>query len=235
MKFRATNQKAKEQLITIEEFKGGFANLIDEARMDKKYAKESTNLIMVSDGLWKTRWGSSYYGPAYASNIDGAKEYVKSDGTTELIVIAGGTAYKSTDGGTATSISGASFTAGIKCYFMQIAGYLYIANGTDSLARYDGSTLSTYSGINAPANPTASLVASGLASGSFTYYAQVTALNDVGESVGSTEVSITVNKQRDTWVAATDKGIYYGWDAVTGANRYQLYVADESGDEVLLT
>jgi hypothetical protein len=77
-------------------------------------------------------------------------------------------------------------------------------------------------------------LASGLSSGNFTYYAQVTALNDVGETVGSTEASVTVNKSRDNWVVDTDKGITWSWDAVVGANRYQLYIGDEEGDEFLL-
>src|SRR3990167_4180755 len=191
MRFVANNPKdAKEALININEFKGGYANLIDEARMDKKFAKESNNLMQVSDGLWKTRWGTRYYGLTLTANPDGAAEYLKSDGTTELIVIDNGTAKKSTDGEAWSNISGATFTAGLKCYFLQIAGYLYIANGTDSLTRYDGSTLTQYSALAAPANLAASLVASGLSSGSFTYYSQVTALNDVGETVGSTEASI---------------------------------------------
>lgn len=235
MKFKPSQQStAKEALITIDNFSGGNTSLIDEARMDSKYAKESNNMMMVADGLWKTRWGTNYYGADYGASPDGAAEYVKSDGTTELIVIAGGKAYKSTNGGTASEISGATFTAGTQCYFLQIAGYLYIANGTDALARYNGTSLSTYTGIDAPTNLTASLVASGMASGTFTYYAQVTALNDVGETVGSTEASITCNKLRDSWVAATDKGITWSWTASAGANRYQLYLSDESGDETLL-
>lgn len=235
MRFIPTSKStAKELLLTINRFDGGYCNLIDEARMNSKFAKESNNLMQVSDGLWKTRWGTNYYGATYAANPDGACEYVKSNGTTELIIIANGKAYKSTDGGTTTEITGATFTAGTKCYFLQIAGYLYIANGTDPLTRYDGSTLSTYSGINAPTNLTASLVASGLTSGTFTYYAQVTALNDVGETVGSTEVSITCNKKRDAWTSTTDK-ITWSWTASSGANRYQLYLSDESGDETLLT
>lgn len=224
----------KEIRIDISDFAGGYNNLVDEARMNTKFAKESNNMMQVSDGLWKTRWGTKYYGAALAANPDGAAEFVKSDGTTELVAIANGTAYKSTDGGTWSSISGASFTAGEQCYFLQIGGYLYIANGTDSLTRYDGSSLTTYSGIDAPTSLTASLVASGLTSGTFTYYAQVTALNDIGETVGSTEASITVNKKRDTWTAATDKIVWY-WNASSGANRYQLFIADESGDETLLT
>jgi hypothetical protein len=229
------SNKRQEINLEIKDFRGGSNTLLDEARISPNEATTATNLIQVQDGLWKPRWGTQYYGATHEDYIDGASEYVKSDGTTELITIANGKAWKSTNGGSLTEITGATFTADTQCFFMQIGGYLYIANGTDSLTRYDGSTLSTYSAINAPANLTGSRVASGLSSGTYTYYAEVTALNDVGETVGSTEASITVNKIRENWVAATDKGIYWGWDAVASATRYQLYISDESGDEVLLT
>lgn len=225
--------RSKDVVVTIDEFDGGTNSLVDEARMNKKFAVESVNLMQVQDGLWKTRWGTQYYGAELAANPDGVSEFVKSDGTTELVAIANGTAYKSTDGGSWSSISGATFTAGTQCYFLQIAGYLYIANGTDPLARYDGTSLTSYTEIDAPANLTASLTASGLTSGSYTYYAQVTALNDVGETVGSTEASITVNKIRDSWNSDTDK-VVWSWDAVASANRYQIYLSDQSGYENLL-
>jgi len=44
-----------------------------------------------------------------------------------------------------------------------------------------------------------------------------------------------VNKERDTWVAATDKGVYWEWDAVANATRYQVYLSDVEGKEELLT
>ena len=229
---RRVKTRRRKVNILIDKFNGASNKLLDEAMISPNEAVTARNLIQVQDGRWKVRWGTQYYGVDLGSNIDGAWEFTKSDGTTELICIAGGTAYKSTDGGSWTSISGASFTAGKQCYFMQIAGYLYIANGTDNLTRYDGSVLTTYSQINAPANLSGAR-ASGLASGSFTYYAQVTALNDVGETTGSTEASITVNKKRDSWTASTD-GITWSWDAVANANRYQLYISDESGYEALL-
>lgn len=234
MRFVPPRQASKRSVnITIDKFGGGTNTLIDEARQDTKFAVQSTNMIQVQDGLWKTRWGSGYFGAEYHATPDGASEFVKSDGTTELIVISNGTAYKSTDGGSISSISGASFTAGVQCYFMQIAGFLYIANGTDDLTRYDGSTLTRYTEISAPANLTASLVASGLTSGTYTYYAQVTALNGVGETTGSTEASITVNKNRDSWTAGVDK-ITWSWNSVVGAERYQIYLSDQSGYETLL-
>ena len=233
MKFEPSRNRRKDDTIDILEFQGGSSSLVAEARLDPKFAVQSSNLMQVQDGLWKTRWGTGYYGEAHASTIDGASEFVKSDGTTELITISNGKAYKSTDGGSLTEITGATFTAGLQCYFMQIAGYLYIANGTDALARYNGSVLTTYTQINAPTGLTASLVASGLTSGVYTYYAQVTALNEVGETTGSTEASITVNKVRDSWVAGTDK-ISWSWASVANATRYQIYLSDQAGYEVLL-
>lgn len=245
MKFvqRRSKPKAREINISIEDFSGGSNNLIDEARMPSKFAVESNNMMQVQNGLWKTRWGTQYYGATLAANPDGASEYVKSDGTTELIAVANGVVYKSTDGGSWSSVSGATFTAGLKCYFQQMGGYdssgsfqnyLYITNGTDVVARYNGTSLEVYSSLDAPANLTASLVASGLTSGVYTHYAQVTALNAVGESVGSTEASITTNKLRSNWTAATDK-VVWSWSAVVGAARYQLYLSDETGFESLLT
>lgn len=224
----------KNSIIEIKDFRGGSNLLVAEARLKLDESKKALNLIQVEDGLWKPRWGSAYYGAALGANPDGAKEFVKSDGTTELICVANGIVQKSTDGGAWTTVTGATFTAGLPCYFMQIAGYLYIANGTDNLARYDGSTLTTYTALAAPANPTASRVASGLSSGTYTYYAEITALNSIGETTAVSEVSINVNKPRDTWVAATDKGIQYSWSAVSSATSYQVYVSDVSGREKLL-
>lgn len=242
MKFAQGRSKARNLLIDIPDFSGGYNNLIDEAKMPSKFAVAANNMIQVQNGLWKTKWGSQYYGVDLEHQIDGAQEYVKSDGTTELIVITNGIAYKSTDGGSWSSISGATFTAGLQCYFMQMGGYssagvfanyLYIANGTDTLTRYDGTSLTTYTQLAAPTGLSASLVASGLTSGTHAYYAQVTALNTVGETVGSTEASITTNKLRGSYTAATDK-VVWSWNSVAGAARYQFYLSDSTGYEALL-
>jgi len=208
----------------------GTNKLLNEARIGLDEALTSKNLILVGDGQWKPRWGTAYYGASLSDTIDGAAEYVKSDGTTEIIAIAGGVAYKSTDGGAWSSISGATFTADVQCYFMQITGYLYIANGTDSLARYNGTVLSTYNSINAPTG-LSGVKSSTLSAGSTIYYAQVTALNEIGETTGSTEASCAVNEARDAWTSG-DK-ITWSWTALSNAQRYQLYISDEEGDETL--
>lgn len=234
MKFTGQNSRKNKVNIDINQFSGGTNSLVDEARLNTKFAVQSQNMMQVQDGLWKTRWGTGYYGHDYGVVPDGGAEYVASDGTTKMIVVAGGKVWSSTDAGTATEVTGATFTAGLQCYFIQIGGYLYISNGTDLLARYDGSVLTTYSAISEPTNLSASRVASGLTSGTYVYYAQVTALNGVGETVGSTEASISVNKKRDAWTAATDK-VTWSWTASAGATAYQLYLSDSTNNETLLT
>lgn len=230
MKIRGTSSGQRRIQQEIKNFSGGVNRLLEEARIGFNEAKEATNLIQVQDGLWKPRWGSAYYGEALPAACDGAKEFVKSDGTTELVAVAGGKAYKSSNGGAWTEITGATFTSGLQCFFIQITGYLYITNGTDNLARYNGSTLSTYNSINTPTGLAGTRT--GLSDGTVSEYAEVTAINDIGETVGSTEAICTVNKVRDQWT--TGEKITWTWNAVTGASSYQLYVSEISGHETLL-
>lgn len=212
----------------MDKFDGGSNLLVDDARISINQAVTATNLWQTQNGVWSTRPGRDYYGVDVSDDIDGAAEYV-SGTTTQLVVIAGGAFKTSTDGGTWTTVSGATFTAGVQCYFMQIAGYLYVFNGTDNMARYNGTTLTTYTSISAPTGLSASITG-GLASGTFPYYGIVTALNDVGETVGSVCAIINVNKLRDMWTAGTDK-VRWTWSSVSGADRYQFYLSDEDGDE----
>lgn len=233
IKFQSYGRK-KNVDITVNEFKGATNTLIDDARLNPSQAKESVNLIQVQDGLWKVRPGTINYGQALGgeSSIDGAIEYIKDDGTRETIAIGGttGTVYKSIDGGSWTAISGATLTAGNTPYFLQIKSNLYITNGVNNLTRYNGITLSQYTALSAPSG--INLNRTTLTAGSFNLYYQVTALNDVGETEGSTEATITVNKVRNAW--AGGEKITISWSSVTGATRYQVYYSDQTGYEVLL-
>lgn len=226
------NTQTRKTLVTIPitKFRGGVNKLLSEARIGLDEAKEAINLMQVEDGLWKPRWGTAEYGADHGTTIDGAAEYMNASGVTELITVAGTKVYKSTNGGAITEVTGATFTAGLQCYFMQIGGYLYIANGTDSLARYNGTTLSTYSALASPSGVTASRV--GLSSGIYNMYCEATALNAVGETVGSTEASVTLNRSRDTWTASDS--IQWTCSTVAGATAYQWYISEVAGQEGLL-
>lgn len=236
MKLKATSGGSSRNSTVereIKDFSGGVNRILEEARIGMNEAKEATNLMQVEDGIWKTRWGTDYYTASHASTIDGAAEYVTAAGGTELITISNGKAWKSTDGGALTEITGATFTAGTQCYFLQISSLLYIANGTDALARYNGTVLTTYSSMSAPTGLTATASAS-LPSGIYNMYGQVTALNSVGETVGSTEASVPngMARPRDLWTASDN--VTWTWSPVASATAYQLYISDTTGREALL-
>lgn len=139
------------------------------------------------------------------------------------------------DGDTLTTETGQVFdtTLGGKVYSIQIKDQLYLSNGYDSLVRYDGTELLGYTALTTPTNVALSEGAGLTSPGSYTVYYRITALNEVGETVGSAETSISVDITRDQW-AATDEYIDISWDAVSGASRYQVYYGDESGYSNLL-
>ena len=224
--------------IILDEFLGT-ATVLDDSIMGMKFAKEATNLIQVQDGRWKNRWGRALYGTAIAGEADilGSGTYVRTDGVRELIVIGSttGKAYKSTDGGSWTEITGAVFTTTAKnLFFKQINNYLFICNGTDRLTRYNGTVLSRYTSIPSPTGLAGNRGA-GLSAGSYFNYYQVTALNDIGETIGSTEIFVMTNKVRDVWNPTSNEYVDLTWNAVTGATKYQVYYSDLSAKEELLS
>lgn len=223
--------------IVVEDFSGGTATLLDDSRVSKKYARESVNQLQVQDGVFETRWGTAYYGTEKTAEASwlGVAEYEKTDGTRELIAIGAttGKVYKSTDGGSWTEISGATFSTAYKPCFLKINSLLYITNGFDPLTRYNGTTLVRYTELSAPVGFGA-VRGAGLSAGSFNHYYQVTALNDVGETIASAEVNITTNKDRNIWVSTSNEYIDLSWTAVSGATRYQIYYSTESNKEFLL-
>ncbi len=239
---RTSGGGPKKVDIKMDDFSGGVNRLVESTRLKPTEAREALNLMLVQDGVWKPRWGTDYYTPAISgvTGIDGFGEYVPESGDNELVMVGNdGKIYKSVDGGTPSELTtsgsaSAGMTAGNQCYFQQIKSELYIANGVDDLVRYDGTNIATYNNLSAPtwaATPIAR--GAGLTSGSYSYFYQITALNEVGETVGSTEETINVNIERDSWSAA-DEYLDIDWQAVANATRYQIYMSDEAGYCVLL-
>ncbi len=142
----------KEWNLILDQFLGT-ATVLDDAILGKKFARETTNLMQVQDGRWKTRWGRAAYGTALAgeAGILGAGTYVRTDTKVRELIVIGSTtgkAYKSTDGGTWTEITGATFDITAKnIQFKQINSYLFICNGVDRFTRYNGTVLSRYTSI----------------------------------------------------------------------------------------
>lgn len=222
--------------VRVTDFDGGVNVLFSQTRLKKNEAAEMTNMWLIEDGIPDKRPGTAAYGGVtFTNRPDGAWEYRKTDGTRELIVVADGYAWVvDPEAKTKTQISGATFTSGYACDAIQISNKLYIVNGHDAMATYDGTDLSSYTEIAAPAWAGTPLArGAGLSAGSLTLYYRVTAVNDVGETTPNAEQSITVNASRDAWAAA-DEYIDVDWSAVSGATKYIVYVSTVSGFEVKL-
>jgi hypothetical protein len=232
---KISGQSTKNFLIKIDKFTGGTATLINPARLDPRFAVQSINLIQDQDGIWRTRPGVNYWGQPISgvTSIDGAVEYIKSNGTREVIAIAGGYAWKSQDGGAWTQLTGATFTVGHKPSFLHINNLLYISNGHNNLAVYDGSTLTTYSQLTAPTGLSGTR-GSGLSSGSYNNYYRVTANNRIGSTEASASVNITTNKDRNYWNETSNEYVDLTWTAVTNATSYDVWHGTENGYETYL-
>ena len=90
-----------------------------------------------------------------------------------------------------------------------------------------GQTMFTLEG-NVLDPPSDVIASAGSSSGNFsdgTYYIVVTAINDCGETIGSTEVSVTLSGGTST------QSIDVTWDAVAGATGYKIYEGSTSGNE----
>ncbi len=229
--------------IKLDKFRGGTATLINPARLPPHFAVESVNLMQDQDGIWRTRPGVDFYGNEIdpsVSSIDGITEYVRTDGTRELLVVAGGYLWKSTDNArtwTKVEKSGGGYhtwTEGERVSLLQINNRLFIANGAEELSYYDGTYTYRYTALSAPTN-LSGVRGAGLSAGSFNNYYTVAAVNDVGMTTPATSINVTTNKDRAFWTGTTNNEyVSLAWNAVSGANGYQIYNGDEEGYETLI-
>lgn len=226
--------------LVIDKFGKGVMTLFDDTRLPIDAVSQAQNMYLDQDGVWTVRPGTSAYGATLTTPIDGAGSFTKynTNGTmtTYMWVIDNGAFKYATDGGNWTTISGKTWTTGYPVFGKQIGSRLYLANGQDNMAYVDVATLAitTFSALSVPG----SLVAptrTGLTTGNNNAFYKITAVNAIGESIASAEMSVSggINKTRDNWTIGTDY-LSMSWGAVTGADRYNIYYSDSSGNQVFL-
>lgn len=136
--------------------------------------------------------------------IDGV-DYYDANGTSHIVCVAGGVVYRSDDDADSwDTCTGATLTAGTKCYFEQNGSFLYITNGVDNITRYDGTTnLDVYVALSTPAAP--SIVETGLTGTANSYYYKCVRVNEVGMSVASSaSAQVQANVARENWDTTTN-------------------------------
>lgn len=215
---KASNNSKKDEVVSG--FLGGLNTFQDETLAKDSELTEAKNIILSIDGI-QPRPGTLTFGTGdSATRIDGIAGYYKSDGTRELIRMAGGKLQKQTSS-TLSNIS-TSFTSGKRTSFIQALDNLYIFNDTDGESYYDGSSVTTFTALTTPANLT--VTATGT-TGSTDYSYKVTAFNAAGETLATSATSISNGN-------ATLSSSNYNalnWDDVSGATGYNVYGRTASG------
>lgn len=227
------SQPEDERVLTQDKFNQGVISLIDQSKLPRNALKEATNIFLKEDGAPTIRPGLDWYGTNPSGDeIDGADFFITSDDEVHLIIVAGGTVYRSTnDGQNWSTCTGASFTAGKKVQFVQANEFLYLVNGHDNIIRYDGSTtLNTYTALSAPSGT--SISKDGLSGSTYTYRYRVAAVNDIGYTQASTALTQSVGSTRDGF--DNSNKITFEWSQISGAVRYDIYVGQVPGEEVYL-
>lgn len=227
--------------LLVDNFKGGLVTLLDQSIAPQTSVVSALNMMMKQDGRWSTRWGTQYYGATAGGTITAFERYVPASGASHIVAIvntgANSVVKRSTDNGaTWDTVTGATLTNGHQPYFIQSNNYLYISNSYDNVVRYDGSTtLVVFAALTTPTwAGTPFTRGSGLTTGSYGLFYKISAVNSIGETIATSELVITsgVSIRRDNWkndpTTADTQLITLAWTTVSGAERYNIYVSEQS-------
>lgn len=209
------NPKKDTELVTS--FLGGLNTFQDESVIKDSELTEAKNILLSVDGI-EPRPGTSTYGSSSGSRVLGLFGLYLSDGTRQFIRYASGANNKLQKyvSGTPTDIESTTFNASARMNFVQARDLLFGFNGQDSLWKYDGTNITTYSALTTPTG--LGVTATGT-TGSTAYSYRVSAFNSVGETLACTSVAIA---NGNATLSATNYNAL-AWSAVTGATGYNIW------------
>jgi len=222
---------AQEDILTLSNFKRGVISLIDKSRLPKDALEQADNIYLAEDGQPTLRPGVNWFGSVSPNGkaIDGF-DYFDYAGVTHLVMVAGGTVYRSTDDGTTwTTCTGYTLTAGKTVKMNQHNNKLYLTNGIDDIILYDGTTvLIQYADLAAPGAPSA--VETSLSGNGLFYYYKVARVNTIGFSAASpvNTGTIETNLARNIWVAGTNYVTITTPISVAGQTRWDIYLSEDN-------
>ena len=196
----------------------GLNTLVSSTQIKPNELSEAIDIQLIEDGkIQFPRDGQAYYGAENGSKVTGLFPFYKSDGTKQLLRISGTKLQKfNTSSLDWDDVAGASYTSDQDTEAVMAYDNLYICNGTDNLTYYDGSSITTFTAVAAPASP--GVVRTGT-TGTYTFSYKITSVSAVGESLPTAAVTALANVQ------TLDSSTYMtvSWTAAAGAIGYNLY------------
>lgn len=202
-------------------FPRGVNNVQEKTLVDDRNLTQASNAMLVVDGVTRRYGTKKVYDEGGASKVYGAIGfYKKSDGTRTFLRVANAR-LQYLSGSTWTNVSAQAYT-NTKTKFVQAANKVFVYNGTDYLTYYDGSSITTYTGLGSVSN--LAVVATGT-TGSTAYSYRVSAFNTVGETAACSRIQIS---DGNATLSSTDYNALT-WDAVSSASGYNVYGRKATG------
>jgi len=198
-------------------FRGGLNTFLRDTEIDKDEMAKSKDLMLIGRGIPTKRWGSDDYFMSGATGITrGLRGYSNTAGGNELLAITDEGYLVKKSGASYSIITGASWASGYYMEMTQLDDNMYLANGDNNLAKYNGSSLAEFTGVSVPTGLSATNL-SGV-SGTFSYSWRVSAENAVGETIASDSIILGNLPQnvadtliRLTWTTASPSSLVRGY------------------------
>lgn len=231
----------KIETVSVRNWLNGTVTNRDDARTPLEGLRSSGNVVLDQDGTVRPRPSLTEYGPQPTGTVLGeiyefrkftglsAENWLicmqNISGTTSVYIARG-------EDSSWTQCTGKTYDNTATATFLQIDDKVLIMNGTDTLSflTIGGTTITAFTALTTPSAPTLS-ANTGLSGTDFNTYYAITANSTVGETDGSSVLTVDVSTDRDLWDPET-QSIKIAWSAVTDAETYNVYMgtaADGAG------
>lgn len=177
------------------------------------------NIMLTGSGVPTGRWGTStLFTVNSTGSIRGLGTFVNTTSlVNEIIGLSDQGFLAKMNGAISTTIPGISYPSGSVVRSTQLGGKTFFVSKDAPAAQYDGASLSVFATLPSPTGLSATNYSG--ASGTYARSWRVTALNAVGETLGSTAATLQNLPQN-----LSDTEIRLFWTGVSGAvTGYQMY------------
>lgn len=229
--------------LRLKNFRKGLNNFFEKNKIDDDELSVSQNVKLVDKGAPEVREGTAVWGVPLSSEIFLLANYLpaKNPTTQEVLIIQGGNLKKwsGTNWVTVGTLTFANEDANAVMYRNTDGDEcLFIANKSDPITIYNGTSLYRYTALMPPTGVTAT-VGTGIAGTGFQYSYKVTAISPNGETQSSSAVVVNTNKARNEWnfdpsAPNINNSVLISWSAVTGAIGYNIYGVNQNYETFLV-
>lgn len=228
---RRSFRPAKTLESTWNSFRKGLNTLLRDSELSPEQAKQMQNLILEGKGIVTQRPGTANL---YLASTNGKIRGLfgsKINSVNELLSVSDDGWLTTKNGESNTRINGASWASGYKVRMAQLRDQVYLVQSQRPMARYNGTTLLSYTTLLAPVSLSATNL-SGV-TGTFTYSWRVAAVTDIGRTLASDPV-VLANLPENLDRTA----VRLSWTPPTGASglvkSYEMY-GREQGEQTRMT